>query len=658
MILVVDNHGFTTRILTHQLGAVHIITATELAEVKLDDYSHLVIGHGPAKADLELLKSVPNLPMLAIGAGYQHLAETYGHRTTSSVQPIYGQPVTHNHSSTGIFAGVPNPVELISYHPWRLASMAPMDFSIHAVDDNDDVLAFRVQGTHHWGIHADPAALQSTAGATLIENFLALAPKRADTAKEPMVARTTDQPVSVFTRQLPGELDTASTFINLQGKASAAFWLDSASAHLGQGNISLLGTNLGPLAQTIRWDVETHQLDVHTDDTVHSLNVDVLEYLTDHSWQPAHVPNFPGFTGGWVGYLGYEAKQATLAGHRNTWRASTPDAYWIRPQSFIVYDHHKQRTVLFAYQDASLLDDIESTLVFGPTLDTAPAERGSIEGRWRLSAKEYQQAVARIQTQLNSGAAAGICLTDTFTMAVDDLDGLQLYLRLRSCNPAPYAGYLRFNTFDDNLEILAASPEKYLSVDAEGTMETKPIKGTVARSQDPYLDDEVAKKLARDPKTQSENLMIADLLRDDLAPVTVPGTVQVPKLMAVESFATVHQLVTTVTGQLLPGTPVTQALAAVFPGGSMTGAPKLASLAVLEDLEAGPRGVYSGALGWIGGNNAAELSVVIRTIVLDDGHLSIGAGGAVVVDSDPAAENQEKHLKAQALIDCIAEQCK
>src|SRR5699024_6993516 len=202
-------------------------------------------------------------------------------------------------------------------------------------------------------------------------------------------------------------------------------------------------------------------------------------------------------------------------------------------------------------------------------------------------------------------------------------------------NPAPYAGYLRFNTFDDNLEILAASPEKYLSVDAEGTMETKPIKGTVARSQDPYLDDEVAKKLARDPKTQSENLMIADLLRDDLAPVTVPGTVQVPKLMAVESFATVHQLVTTVTGQLLPGTPVTQALAAVFPGGSMTGAPKLASLAVLEDLEAGPRGVYSGALGWIGGNNAAELSVVIRTIVLDDGHLSIGAGGAVVVDSDP-----------------------
>src|SRR5699024_1264691 len=115
--------------------------------------------------------------------------------------------------------------------------------------------------------------------------------------------------------------------------------------------------------------------------------------------------------------------------------------------------------------------------------------------------------------------------------------------------------------------------------------------------------------------------MIADLLRDDLAPVTVPGSVQVPKLMAVESFATVHQLVTTVTGQLLPRTPVTDALAAVFPGGSMTGAPKLASLAALDELEARPRGIYSGAMGWVGDNNTAELSVVIRTMVLDAGHL-------------------------------------
>src|SRR5699024_8650199 len=160
-----------------------------------------------------------------------------------------------------------------------------------------------------------------------------------------------------------------------------------------------------------------------------------------------------------------------------------------------------------------------------------------------LSAEEYQQAVTRIQKQLDYGDAAGICFTDTFTMDADDLDGLQLYLRLRSRNPAPYAGYLRFNTFDDKLEILAASPEKYFSIDTEVSIASKTRNVSIARSHHPYLYVEIAKQLARDPYTQSENLMIADLLRDDLAPVTLPGSVQVPKLIVVESFATVHQLV-------------------------------------------------------------------------------------------------------------------
>lgn len=229
-------------------------------------------------------------------------------------------------------------------------------------------------------------------------------------------------------------------------------------------------------------------------------------------------------------------------------------------------------------------------------------------------------------------------------------------MRLRTKNPAPYAGYLRFNTFGDAIEVLSASPEKFLSVDAQGVVESKPIKGTVARSDDPAVDAEVAHQMAVDPKIQSENLMITDLLRDDLAQVTVAGSVEVPNLMAVESFATVHQLVTTVTGQLLPQTSATAALRAVFPAGSMTGAPRRASLDALETLEAGPRGIYSGTMGWLGDDNTAEFNVIIRSIVLNDGTLTVGAGGAVVVDSDPVAEEQEKHLKARALMESIAEQ--
>src|SRR5699024_3684539 len=141
--------------------------------------------------------------------------------------------------------------------------------------------------------------------------------------------------------------------------------------------------------------------------------------------------------------------------------------------------------------------------------------------------------------------------------------------------------------------------EEFLKVDRDGLVESKPIKGTVARSSDPAQDVQIAQQMVADPKIQSENLMITDLLRDDLAKVTQPGTVTVPKLMAVESFATVHQLVTTVTGHLRPNTPVVEGLRAVFPGGSMTGAPKSLSITALDHLEAGPRGIYSGAMGWL-----------------------------------------------------------
>lgn len=656
MILVVDNHGFTTRILAHQLGGVHIVTAAELSALRLDDYTHVVVTHGPDDSDLAPLKAVPHLPVLAIGAGYQQLGLLYGHVETAPVQPIYGQPVPHHHDATGIFAELPDPVSLISYHAWRLNAVDPHVFSIAAADDDGAVVAFRVHGTQHWGLHADPAALQSQAGTKLIENFLALSSEQPPREKptDPTTPRRSSY--ELHTRQIRGELDTAATFAQLQQDTSAAFWLDSASAHLGQGDVTLMGTSSGALAQVIRWNVDTNRLDIQTGETTSQHTVNVLDYISENAWETAESLAMPGFTGGWVGYFGYEAKQATVDGHQNRWAASTPDAYWIRPQAFISYDHRCEITTLFAYHDEALLDALEATLAWGSTAPPEPAEAKDIVGQWRMSANHYEQRVTQIQKLLHAGTAAGVCLTDIFAMQDHQLDGFELYLRLRTNNPAPYAGYLRFNTFDDDLEILSASPEKYLSIDAAGWIESKPIKGTVARSQDPELDATVAARMAADPKFQSENLMITDLLRDDLATVTVAGTVQVPKLMTVESFATVHQLVTTVTGQLLPEVSAPEALKAVFPGGSMTGAPKLASLEILDDLEAGPRGIYSGAIGWIGDDNTAELSVVIRSIILEDGALTIGAGGAVVVGSDPAAEEQEKRLKAQAQMRSIAEQ--
>lgn len=656
MILVVDNHGLTTRVLTHQLGAVHIVTAAELAMLNLADYTHVVIGHGTEQIDLEPLYAIPDTPVLALGSGYQYLAALHGHTKTATAKPVYGRQVTHRHLAQGLFENLANPVELISYHAWRLTHVAPELFEVEATDDDGLVLAFRVHGTQHWGMHADPAAFQSTVGAEVLQNFLAMAPTRSVTTSCRSKPTLRGESYELYTREIAGELDTAATFSTLQDRASAVFWLDSAAAHLGQGDLSLMGTNAGALAQTIRWDVTTNTLEILSGETVERIEADVLEYLADHAWEPVTTTDMPGFNGGWVGYLGYEAKQATVDGHTNRWEAPTPDAYWIRPQAFIRYDHRSQTTTLCAYHDPTLLDVLQATLVWGATTQPEPGRHNTLEGKWRFSSEAYEQRVAHIQDLLKTGVAAGICLTDTYSMDATGLDGLSLYLRLRAQNPAPYAAYLRFNTFGDAIEILSASPEKYLSIDTAGTVESKPIKGTVARSDDPRADVEIAAQMASNPKIQSENLMIADVLRDDLAAVTNAGSIKVPKLMAVESFATVHQLVTTVTGQLLPGVSAAEALRAVFPGGSMTGAPKHISLTTLDELEAGPRGIYSGAIGWIGDDNTAEFNVVIRSIVIADHQLTIGAGGAVVIDSDPAAEEQEKHLKARAQLHSIAEQ--
>ena len=193
----------------------------------------------------------------------------------------------------------------------------------------------------------------------------------------------------------------------------------------------------------------------------------------------------------------------------------------------------------------------------------------------------------------------------------------------------------------DGVEVASASPERFLTVRGR-EVEAKPIKGTIAADQDPAL--------LKDAKTRAENLMIVDLLRNDLSRVCEPGTVRVPKLMAVESYATVHQLVSTITGQLRNDASAIDAVRATFPPGSMTGAPKLRTCEIIDQLETGPRGVYSGVVGYLGFDGQSDLSVVIRTAVRAAGEVTIGAGGAIVLDSDPAAELEERNLKAQSVL--------
>jgi para-aminobenzoate synthetase len=257
----------------------------------------------------------------------------------------------------------------------------------------------------------------------------------------------------------------------------------------------------------------------------------------------------------------------------------------------------------------------------------------------------YADLIGRCQEEIAAGESYEVCLTNMLTVP-GEIDPWHTYRRLRRGNPAPYGGYLRCG----DVTVLSASPERFLRIDADGTVESKPIKGTRPRGDTPDRDRALAADLLDSEKECAENLMIVDLVRNDLGRVARLGSVHVPVLFGVESYRTVHQLVSTVRARLAPGTTAVACVRAAFPGGSMTGAPKLRTMEILDQLEGGPRGVYSGALGYFSLSGPVDLSIVIRTMVVQQHQVTIGVGGAITALSDPTAEIEETSLKARALL--------
>ena len=264
------------------------------------------------------------------------------------------------------------------------------------------------------------------------------------------------------------------------------------------------------------------------------------------------------------------------------------------------------------------------------------------------SDSQYLGLIEKAKEAIARGDAYQLCLTNQLTIETE-VDPFAVYLRLRETNPAPYLSYLKLGS----TSVVSSSPEQFLRVSNSGVVSSKPIKGTRPRSADAELDKQLAEELRSNEKERAENLMIVDLMRNDLGQVSEPSDVVVAKLFQVESYATVHQLVSTITAVLKPGLDVFDAVKAAFPAGSMTGAPKQSAMSILSELEGAPRGIYSGCFGYVSLTGAADLAMTIRTIVFEDGLASIGIGGGITIDSDPEAELLETKLKARALLGAL-----
>ena len=417
--------------------------------------------------------------------------------------------------------------------------------------------------------------------------------------------------MQLFVSKLQRWLDPADLFLLLYSDAQNSFWLDRE--HHSTEAVSVIGSG------------------ANVDVNLENLNLpQVTDLDLPFSWRP-----------GLVGALSYEGQprfidvdRAFVFDHR------TKDVYFVGIfDSESEFRHWKNAAFLrFGLRGGELA-----------AYRLNQSNRCGVKSmRVRHGEEDYLKLIQKAQMHISAGDVYQICLTNEISFE-HDLDPLDTFFDLREINPSPYSSYLKIG----NITVVCSSPEQFLNVTSTGLLSTKPIKGTRPRSINSEEDKANAAELLENEKERAENLMIVDLMRNDFGRVAIADSVHVTKLFDIESYATVHQLVSTIEAQLAPGESASTALVACFPGGSMTGAPKLRAIEIIRDLEKGKRGIYSGVIGYFAFNGAADFGMTIRTIVFNGNTGTIGVGGGITSDSDPVAELEETKLKAAALLKAI-----
>ncbi|MGA5822923.1 aminodeoxychorismate synthase component I [Kitasatospora sp. NPDC094028] len=683
--LLVDNYDSFTYNLFHYLAEVN---GREPEVVRNDDpsfrpelldaFDNVVLSPGPGTphnpADFGHCAGIARegrLPVLGVCLGHQGLALAHGATVGRAPEPRHGRTSDVRHTGTGLFHHLPNPLEVVRYHSLAVTSLSSALEPIAWATDDGVVMALRHHELPLWGVQFHPESIGTEAGRQLLANFRDLteqhgrprraAPPHPRTSPEADAAPRPDtRHLAVRTRRLDTEWDAETIFDRVFRAGSHPFWLDSSRPGGRLGQISAMGNACGPLARVATADVRSGTVTVTAGGNTQVLEEEFLRWLDeDLKSLDVDVPELPfDFGLGWVGYLGYELK-AECGGER-AHSSPDPDAVMVFADRALVVDHRTGTTHLLALtedgREASArawLDDT-AALLTGPAPHTGPPSHtrpgpsspaGRTGLRLRHPRESYLKLIDACQDEIAAGETYEVCLTNMID-APTDLDPWQAYRALRRISPAPFAAFLGFG----DLAVLSSSPERFLRIGPDGLMESKPIKGTRPRGATPQEDDLLVADLATSEKDRAENLMVVDLVRHDLGRCAVTGSVVADPLFDVETYATAHQLVSTVRALLRPECSAVDGVRSAFPGGSMTGTPKLRTMQIIDRLENGPRGVYSGAIGYLSLTGAADLSIVIRTAVLSGGRLRYGVGGAIIALSDAEAEFDETVVKARPLL--------
>jgi para-aminobenzoate synthetase len=633
------------------------------------DFDNVVISPGPGSPDRELDFGVcaeairrSEKPLLGVCLGHQGLCSAYGGKVVHSPEAMHGRISAVTHEGTGIFAGLPREIQVVRYH--SLCVEAPLPDELEGVAWTSDgvLMAVAHRERPQWGLQFHPESICTEHGRGMLTRFRDLTIEHAG-RRDGGSVRIGDVPrapsrggagLELRVKRLDAAADAERAFSHLYGDSGTAFWLDSSMLD-GRARFSFMGDASGPLGATISYDVGSGELSVDDGAGCRVLEESVFDYLSREMRRLRHLSDeLPfDFNCGFAGYFGYELKAECEGSAAHS--SALPDAFFVFADRMVAFDHVEGATYVLGVCERGEREETDRWIaetslrlaalppIAEPEWSEVATEGEPVTFRLARSHRQYLDDIAECKQQLLDGESYEICLTNKITAEAAP-DPFALYRTLRRVNPAPFSAYLRIG----EAAVLSSSPERFLSIGRDRWAEAKPIKGTVRRGREPAEDVRLAEELRLDEKSRAENLMICDLLRNDLGVVSEIGTVHVPDLMHVESYETVHQLVSTVRGLLREGLEAPDCARACFPAGSMTGAPKRRTMEILDRLEGEARGVYSGAIGYFGLSGGCDLSVVIRTIVIDRGEATIGAGGAIVTQSDAEAEYEEILLKALA----------
>lgn len=675
--LLIDNYDSYTYNLFQLLARINGLNPTvvknnapdwDISELK--QYDNVVISPGPGHpgnaADFGICKQVleeAECPILGVCLGHQGMATVFGGDVIHADEAIHGRRSAITHEDCDVFSDIPQQFNVVRYHSLVVdPNTLPDELKPTAWTTEGHIMGLRHIEKPIYGVQFHPESISTEYGEEILANFHRLTKEAKSEISGELVTPTSNDDTeqlekqseyTVHVRKLSHLYEPADVFYSLYREETYAFWLDSSRREEGMSRFSFIGAHHGPNSEILRYDVNTKTLEIEKSGQVESRHESIFNYMQARLAGLQIETDVPfDFNTGFAGYFGYELKAES--GGDLAHKAATPDAYFILADRLLAFDHMTEETYLLELtkksEMPSWLDVIEAQLNDIEKSSVEHEAPGLTELEYKLSRNhsEYVDDIKHIQQEIKDGETYEITLTNEIRMSLE-IDGFSLYQTLREVNPAPYAAYLKFG----EIEVLSSSPERFLKVNRNRKVSAKPIKGTIRRGNNEHEDNALLEELKYSEKNRAENLMIVDLLRNDLGIVCEIDSVRVPKLMDVESYETVHQLVSTVTGNLRRDVSIPELVRSSFAGGSMTGAPKKRSMQLIDEIENRARGIYSGSIGFIAANGTADLNIVIRTIVKRRHELTIGVGGAITMLSDAEDEYDEMLLKAEALIEAI-----